>query len=70
VVRDMGRAARLVLLTSLTLQAVAAEALAGGPEPIERLPGAIDEGYGAQLAVSPDGSALVAWIRAEGGGLV
>jgi hypothetical protein len=56
----MGRAARLILLASLAFLSVGAAALAGEPELIERLPGAIDD----HTIVMLDGSrAMVAWER-------
>jgi hypothetical protein len=59
----MGRAAPLILLASLAFLSVGATALAGEPELIERLPGAIDD----HTIVMLDGSrAVVAWERDDG----
>ncbi len=56
----MGRAARLILFASLTFLSVRAGLLAGEPELIERLPGAIDDHAIVMLAGS---RAIVAWER-------
>ncbi|MCK5364642.1 MAG: hypothetical protein KAR22_16815 [Gammaproteobacteria bacterium] len=59
-VGDMGRAARLILLAAWRSCPSGATALAGEPELIERLPGAIDDHTIVKLDES---RAMVAWER-------